>query len=256
MTTLTLRVPSTIDDAADHLNAIGYATDWQRAAIVATFVQVEPTRGGDRRSGIKLNSEFETTETFALRGIVGLRSAQTVRVYALAWLDRFPRPKPGALVPIPDEPWPPTTEHDARHQWTPDREAIEAQAREDGTGASKAVDIAKNTKAMAAAIKASPRVAEAAREALRDRVHPAGTTPDKPAPAPGGDVRETPAHRLRSAIETLDVATNQVELALRPFHGDVPDELRDRLARVVDRVGLVLDIARGFEGVTWEEAQR
>jgi hypothetical protein len=55
----------------------------------------------------------------------------------------------------------------------PDREnrqqAIREQARLDGVGESKAVNIASNTKAMATAIKADPVAAEAARTALAQR---------------------------------------------------------------------------------------
>jgi hypothetical protein len=74
----------------------------------------------------------------------------------------------GEKVDVPADGWntyyPPQL--DNQHE---DAEAIQTQAALDGTGASKAVDIAKNTKAMAAAIKASPKVAEAAAGALVDR---------------------------------------------------------------------------------------
>jgi hypothetical protein len=77
----------------------------------------------------------------------------------------------GERIEVPTEDWasyyPPPTEADDRYQ-IEDKDEIMAAAAAEGLTGSKAVDIAKNTKSMAAAIKASPRVREAAAQALVD----------------------------------------------------------------------------------------
>jgi hypothetical protein len=88
------------------------------------------------------------------------------------------------------------------------REAIRAQAEEDGTGPAKAVDIASNTKAMQAAIKADPKTAEAARKALETHdknrhdkiVREHGGDPDMPMDDLGIDRAAVECRRLIAAI--------------------------------------------------------
>ena len=78
----------------------------------------------------------------------------------------------GEKIDLPTEGWaefyPPTMLSDHRYQ-IDDKESILAEAEADGLGGSKAIDIAKNTKSMAAAIKGSPVVAAAAVQALVDK---------------------------------------------------------------------------------------
>lgn len=79
------------------------ATDWERAAIVAAFVEVGE-HGGDRTS--KRTSALAPKE-FAALGIAGLRSDNTVRRYADAWRSTgLPRPTPGEPVTLPTDPFP------------------------------------------------------------------------------------------------------------------------------------------------------
>lgn len=168
----TIRIPATFEGRRAALTDRGRlltATEWERAALVATDVRLD-ARGGDRRSPEAINGrnaiDLLSPELYADLGIVGLRSHHTVLVYARAWLDRFPRPEPGEQIETPDLDWPPTTGEDSWYSGIDDKEAIKAQADEDGTGKAKALDIAKNTKAMGAAIKGSLKVAEAAATAL------------------------------------------------------------------------------------------
>jgi hypothetical protein len=75
-------------------------------------------------------------------------------------------------------------------------------------------------------------------------------------PVPGGDVRDTDYFKAQAAIDALDSATNRVELYLRPYGGSVPADLVEQLIRAADRVGMVVDIVKGFDGAAWQEAQQ
>lgn len=167
----TITIPRTVDAAARTLTELGElatATEWHRAAIVAAYVQ---EREGQGQTLGRTAQGLESARDFAARKIHGLKSHHTVLIYLRAWMEQVgKRPVPGQEVKLPTEPWPPTALADGRYVGVIDREAIEAQAAADGTGATKAVDIAKNTKAMAAAIKASPAVAAAAAAALGPQV--------------------------------------------------------------------------------------
>jgi len=159
MTAASVKVPSTAQEVIDQLVAAGdliTATEWRRAALVAAVVRLP----GD--------GEGETPAAFAKRGIVGLRSESTVTIYVQNWLDAHggKYPRLGRTVTLPTGEWPSTTFDDPRTAGVADRDAIRAQAEADGTGAAKALDIAKNKRAMAAAIKGSPAVAQAALDAL------------------------------------------------------------------------------------------
>lgn len=215
-------LPTDIDAAAASLGRLGElatATEWKRAAIVATFVRTD-SKGG-RPGNLPDPSGFETPNQFARRGIIGLSSHTTVTIYARAWLDRYDRPAPGQRIDLPDEPWPPTQLGDTRNA-VADREAIYAQAEDDGVGRVKAVDIAKNTGAMEAAIKASPRVAEAAVRALRARKPQAAPEPRRFEHASTFRIDVVTAH-LRTALGELVAAigaaaqepTNEPDVAQR-----------------------------------------
>jgi hypothetical protein len=96
-----LTIPTTTEDV---ITAIKHATGWERAALVAAVVRMQPTRGGDRRSA--RFHDAETTVAFADRGIPGLTSDTTVRRYIRRWLaitGRYPRP--GEHVTLPLTPW-------------------------------------------------------------------------------------------------------------------------------------------------------
>jgi len=167
----TLTMPATFDDALAQLGTLGElarATNWQRAAIVATYVAVLDGRGSHVRSEI---SDLIGTVEFARLGIVGLASDKTVAVYVRAWLDVRPRPLPGDVVNFDGlGTWPPTTLQDTRTRAVEDRDDIVAAAQErnpNSTGA-KALDIAKNRGAMCDALKGSPALAAAALAALKE----------------------------------------------------------------------------------------
>lgn len=106
-------LPADINAAAASLGRLGElatATEWKRAAIVATFVHMPGKRRGRSNESVESRS-LETPKQFARRGIVGLASDQTVYTYARAWLDRYDRPAPGQRIDLPDEAWPQVAGH-------------------------------------------------------------------------------------------------------------------------------------------------
>src|SRR5262245_130692 len=103
-----IEVPGTIREATARLRAVDKlvtATEWERAAIVAAFVRLP----GSGSKG-NLTSEVSSAEDFAARGINGLRSPQTVRLYVTRWLEASngKYPQPGRKVKLPTAEWPPT----------------------------------------------------------------------------------------------------------------------------------------------------
>jgi hypothetical protein len=82
------------------LTAIG----WERAALVAMIVEPDFGHGKQTTS----SSGLESATEFANRKYHGLRSRDTVLLYARAWLDRFPRPNWGEVIELPTDDFPPT----------------------------------------------------------------------------------------------------------------------------------------------------
>jgi len=99
-----ITIPATVEEAVTTLNgleALLTAKEWQRAAIVAAFI----------KPGIrKATGRFLTTTQFRNLGITGLRTTDTVALYAQRWLDAHDgiHPEPGAQVALPDIEWPKT----------------------------------------------------------------------------------------------------------------------------------------------------
>jgi hypothetical protein len=92
-----ITVPASLDEAQDRLGSLGRlltAGEWEKAAILAAFVEV--TKQG------KVSSDFLSADEFAALTIVGLKSAVTVRRYVNAWTDQVgTRPRPGEKVELP-----------------------------------------------------------------------------------------------------------------------------------------------------------
>ncbi len=166
----TIKIPKTIEDAQASLGKLGElltAKEWQRAAIVATFV--EPATAG-RRAKLAETSQFLSARAFAQLGISGLKSKDTVMHYVESWLAERPRPEPGQTIDLAGLPdWPPNPT--VGRNVDPERmTALRAGLEDEGyTGVSKAIDIASNPKAMTAAILHDPATAKAAEGALAER---------------------------------------------------------------------------------------
>ncbi len=107
--TETLLIPASLESATERLVSIDglvTAKEWQRAAIVAAFVEPRSGEGRPLQSTVKSDS-FLSPGQFAALNIAGLRSINTVRRYHDAWMrDGRQRPVPGEPVPLPDEPFP------------------------------------------------------------------------------------------------------------------------------------------------------
>lgn len=177
----TVQVPATLADAVREMGGVAALLDkngWKAAALIAAWVQPEDHGGNRRRSMSDVTLNRVSPHRFAKdldakgwsRNII-LRHYDGWQAAAADGL--VPRAEdlvPGKRIEVPTAGWaayyPPPVEADTRYTDVGDKDAIAAQALADGTGVSKAVDIAKNPKAMAAAIKASPTVAKAAAQAL------------------------------------------------------------------------------------------
>lgn len=105
-----ITVPASIDEAQDRLGSLGKlltATEWEKAAIVASFVE-EPGQGA--RTDLATSSQVMSPHQFATLGIVGLKSKDTVRRYVNAWMDQVgTAPKPGHEIDLPNVEFPQTS---------------------------------------------------------------------------------------------------------------------------------------------------
>lgn len=91
-------------DQLDGLSRLLLASDWEKAAIVAAFVE-EAEKPGPQSS--TRTSRTLTPGEFAALGIVGLKSKDTVRKYVRAWMQHVgTRPTPGEPVALPRIPFP------------------------------------------------------------------------------------------------------------------------------------------------------
>lgn len=166
-----ITIPSNDTQAREVADA-AVLSGWALAGYVASQVYLAEGRGGDPATNAR-NSIGQLTPTqFAAKGLRGLRSKDTVRLYAERWRDAIgDPPQPGQVLDLVDLDWPPVPTGIGKSQSGESQTraaAIQAQAQADGVGASKAVDIASNPKAMAAAIKADPATARAAADALAE----------------------------------------------------------------------------------------
>src|SRR5258708_17821329 len=168
MTTRQITVPATIEAAGASLASLDglvTAREWERAAIVHAFTRegrtvalsafVRPTIS-DTICGFP---QIVSLSEFAGLRIVGLRDVHTVAAYRAAWQTAVDQGKaiaatPGALVTMPDLPFPPVSVGRTGRNVRQGRlDAIEAEAERQGArGASKAIDIAGNPRAMSIAI--------------------------------------------------------------------------------------------------------
>jgi phage N-6-adenine-methyltransferase len=108
------RIPSSLDDAVLRMSGLGellVATEWARAALVATYVRL-----GGFGSGEAVNSDhLVSAREFARLGIYGFTSHVSVLRYVRAWMDHVgKRPQPGQQVTLPTAEFPKTA-HEAEH---------------------------------------------------------------------------------------------------------------------------------------------
>ena len=164
-----ITIPSNDTQAREVADA-AVLSGWALAGYVASQVTLD---GDHTRKDLMATSSHQVTpREFAAKGLRGLRSKDTVRLYAERWRDAIgDPPQPGQVLDLVDLDWPPVPTGIGKSQSGESQTraaAIQAQAQADGVGASKAVDIASNPRAMAAAIKADPATAKAAADALAE----------------------------------------------------------------------------------------
>lgn len=94
-------------DQLDGLSRLLLASDWEKAAIVAAFVEVDTGQGSRRDLASSSQVPPLSDREFAALGIVGLKSKDTVRKYVRAWMQHVgTRPVPGEPVALPRVPFP------------------------------------------------------------------------------------------------------------------------------------------------------
>lgn len=163
----TFTVPSSLSRAKSELvglDSLVTASEWQRAAIVYAF-----THKGTNRYDVAHENSC-TIREFASLGISGLRTQDTVRRYRDAWQQAVDKglakpATPGENVRLPAIPFPPHVEVENEDR----RGALNAAADAEGAGRRSTQQIATHLPALRAAIKADPKVAAAALEALDSR---------------------------------------------------------------------------------------
>lgn len=95
---LTITIPASIEDAVGQLEGVERlltAKQWERAAILAAFVEPDSGHGG--REQTAGSSHLVSCRAFAALGITGLKSKDTVSEYVRRWLEDSGRrrPRPG-----------------------------------------------------------------------------------------------------------------------------------------------------------------
>jgi hypothetical protein len=278
-----IRIPRSIGAAQKALTGLDgliTAREWERAAIVAAFTH-------DGRGRKNTENRVSAVE-FARNDIAGLRDADTVNRYRRSWqaavdAGLVAEARPGQKVTLPDAPWADyydSTDGDERYDRIEAKDALREQARSDGVGETKVLDIAKNRSAMASAIKADPKVAEAALDALVSK-HPTGVERE------GVRLREETNRRAFDKIRSerraqgdspLDEAKallggrrpmleasgdmNQIDVHARhlgSIRGDFTDdervEILEDLEETYKFLGLVVDLYRSARPLTEELAE-
>jgi hypothetical protein len=151
------------------------ATEWERAAIVATFVRKGAGNGRPKSGNHGEPTEVSSVAAFAKKRIAGLRNERTITKYLDAWVDHsgFEVPEPGDVIPVDELP-----------EW-------ESIITELPNYKSKQDDIKKNPAAVAAALedpafadKVIRQTAPTAKENVRDSFS------KNPTPNPSGEVPE------------------------------------------------------------------
>lgn len=190
------------------LDGLVTSKEWERAAIVAACTEAKQGQRNNLDGNPTKLLPMSITE-FAKLGIHGLTTRETIQRYRSAWETTKIEVAPGQAVTLPTADFP-VSERVAPSIRDERREALVNQAEKDGIGSSKVLDVAQNPKAMAAAIKADPKVAAAATQALADSGQ-ATVTPEVVAEA----IKVNPAIRKQAAKTENEVfvAENRARLA-------------------------------------------
>jgi hypothetical protein len=241
-----MQVPETWADAERALGDIDgllTAHQWDRAAIVYAFTH----EGKAGNPNLTKTRQIGTITEFANRGLKGLSTRDTVRAYRKAWkiaIEKVGAPNlsPGDRYTAPDLPFPPWSTIDTgTYGSVTDSEEIRMQAEADGTGVGKALDVAKNLKAMEAAIIASPKVARAAEQALTRRL-------DQTDPKVR-EVKATTAETVWGVVadlQRLQRATNLLVEHLQQDADNLSPDVKEMCLSYVKKSRAALDFVESF----------
>lgn len=247
-----IKIPSSVQEAVDSLGgleALLTAKQWTRAAIVAAFVRLD-NKPGPKRSAD--SSRSLTPAGFAKLGINGLKSKDTVQLYAEAWAaavaDGKAQPvEPGKSVVLPDAPWPyePKNARLYREAHPEEMAKIERTAAEHDVSPNTVIQVVNTPAAVAAAIEADPKIAgEAARSLTKlhnERVRRAERKAETD-PIPAKIDSRVALLDLARALSTFNRDTGDV---LRRV-GDLPDIDRTLLTEALERAEITLAAVRRF----------
>lgn len=219
----TFIIPASIEDATRALSGIDAlltAKDWERAAIVAAFVEV-----GEQHQNrhVERTSALLTPKGFAALGIAGLKSDNTVRRYVEAWASTgLPRPTPGEEVEMPTAAFP--------------------------TVKTKAQDVAQQPGAVATALADPAFVAKVADRISEEAIAALVANPK---------VRAAGYEAVKAEVETVKDANRKPHVeddGRRPSEGAVGDgliylieteEIDESLTALVSQTQKVADVLRG-----------
>lgn len=231
--TITIPTETELRDTLAGLERLITTKEWERAAIVYAFTTNDGP-GGDHDPEVGHGFPVSMRE-FARRGFGGLRSKNTVARYRQVWQRAIDQGyaievRPGDVVNLPIVPWADfydSTEGDSRYKGV-DTPALREQAHINELSPATVLTIAKNSKAMTAAIMGDPNVAAAALAALRSR----GDIPD-PAAAVETERRAREAEAAaRKAKAAADDALAKVETRVK----EAAAQSQGRLAKLTQQL--------------------
>jgi hypothetical protein len=237
-----VRMPASLDEAVGALSGIEkllQAREWERAAIVATFVRSDSDKGG--RPKPAGSSGFLNYDQFAALGINGLRHRDTVRMYEKRWLDAAgAHPDPGEEVTLPTDKWPPA-----------DR-GSDGYDSEEGAERTVAKIIEKHGSApVRAAVSKLPREQRAKVESdiIESAIENIGAPFDTPPPIPGEDRPLRPGYAITEACVEFTKAGQRLLGALH-LHQPLEDPVADRAVdQVLDMADAIASAIRERMGV-------
>jgi hypothetical protein len=237
-----VKMPASLEEAVGALSGIEkllQAREWERAAIVATFVR--PEASGGRPAKAAATSGFLNVEQFAALGVQGLRSKDTVKMYLRRWLDASGSyPEPGEEVTLPVEKWPPADRGTDGYDSTEGAENTVAKIIEKhGSGPVRAA-VAKLPREQRAQVES---------DLIESAIENIGAPFDTPPPIPGEDRPLRPGYAITEACVEFTKAGQKLLGALH-LHNPLEDPVADRAVdQVLDMADAIATAIRERMGV-------
>jgi len=240
-----VKMPASLDEAVGALGGIDrllQAQEWERAAIVATFVRLP---GSGAHNHQKADNRFLSPNEFAALGINGLRNHETVRMYVRRWVELAGQhPQPGEKILLPNEKWPPAD------RGTDGYDSAEGAERT----ISKIIDKHGATP-LRNAIGNLPREkrAEMESELIESAIENIGAPFDTPPPIPDNDRPLRTGYAVTEACDEFTRSATRLIAALRnhkPLEDPVADRAVDGALDVADQISAAIRDRLGIDVVT------